>query len=129
METRSLEWVWLDARETVTVSELCSVCGMSAAELDELMDYGALAPLDSARSEREFSAEWVTPLRAAGKLRQDYDLDLFSVAMLLGYLNRIDALERQVQSLLAQLPAPAANRQDAARAVVANDVAASTGPA
>jgi chaperone modulatory protein CbpM len=44
------------------------------------------------------------PLRTAGKLRQDFDLDLFTVGLLLGYLNRIEALERQVRTLKAQTP-------------------------
>ena len=47
----------------------------------------------------------VTPLRVAGKLRVDFDLDLFTVAILLGHLNRIEVLQRQVQQLQALLPA------------------------
>jgi len=43
-------------------------------------------------------------LRAASKLRLDFDLDLFTVAILLGNLNRIEVLERQVHSLQALLP-------------------------
>ena len=54
----------------------------------------------------QFSADCVVPLRAACKLRIDYDLDLFTVALLMGYLNRIDGLERQLQSLRAELPQP-----------------------
>lgn len=105
MNPQQGEWLWLDARETVTVSELSQVCGMSPSELDELVDYGALVPLQAERHERVFSAEIVPPLRTAGKLRLDFDLDLFTAAILLDYLNRIEALERQVRSLRAHLPA------------------------
>lgn len=94
---------WLDARETVTVPELSRMCGLSAAELDELVEYGALAPLRRNES-CVFSAEWVAPLRTAGRLRQDFNLDLFGVAILLGYINRIEELEREVKSLRAHLP-------------------------
>ena len=104
MKTQSLEYTWLDARETVTISDLSRACGLSAAELDELVEYGALRPLEQHRVERLFSAEYVMPLRSVGRLRMDFDLDLFTVALLFGYLNRIEALERQVQSLQAQLP-------------------------
>lgn len=107
MRRQRVEWIWLDAREMVTLSELSRVCGMSATELDELVDYGALVPLDSKQRGRLFSGECVTPLRTAGKLRLDFDLDLFTVALILEYLNRIDALERQVRSLQARLPAHA----------------------
>lgn len=105
MEQQLLDVAWLDAREAVTLAELAQTCALSVAELDELMDYGVLVPMQEARPERLFSADCVMPLRAAGKLRRDFDLDLFTVGLLLGYLNRIEALERELQSLRAQLPA------------------------
>lgn len=98
------QWHWLDTRETVTLTELSQCCGMSEAELDELVEYRALVPLAPDATERAFSAEWVTPLRNACKLRADFDLDLFTVAILLDNLARIESLERQVQSLQALLP-------------------------
>lgn len=105
MNLTLIEWVWLDASETMTLGELSSCCGMDPAELEELVEYSALVPLQPATEPPAFSAEWVTPLRTAGKLRSDFDLDLFSVALLLGHLNRIEALERKVKSLQALLPA------------------------
>jgi chaperone modulatory protein CbpM len=110
MAQQDVEWMWLDATETVTISELSRCSGLSMLELEELVDYNALAPLPPAPAqsplmlERLFSAEWVAPLREVGKMRQDYDLDLFSVAMLLNHLNRIEQLQRQVRSLQARLP-------------------------
>ena len=107
MNLTLIEWVWLDASETMTLDELARCCGMDTDELQELVEYSALVPLQAAPSTQPpiFSAEWVTPLRTAGKLRSDFDLDLFSVALLLGHLNRIEALERQVKSLQALVPA------------------------
>lgn len=104
MHLTQAEWVWTDGRTTVTTAELCAVCDLSAAEIEELVDYGALAPIAQAgQSERAFAADWVGPLRAAGKLRLDFDLDLFATSLVLGYLRRIDALEHQVRSLQAHL--------------------------
>ena len=107
MNAQIVEIGWLDARETVTVQELVRACGLSAADLDELIAYGALTPLQASEPERVFSAECVVPLRAAGRLRQDLGLDLFAVAILLGYIDRIEELEREVKSLRARLPAHA----------------------
>jgi chaperone modulatory protein CbpM len=104
METTDIELTWLDERETITVSELSRVCALSAEELDELVDYGALLPLREVRHERLFSADCVMPLRSAGRLRRDFDLDLFAVALLLEHLRRIDVLERQVRALEARVP-------------------------
>jgi len=95
-----------DHSATITLTELAQCCGMSAQELDELVDYSALLPLMGEAPERVFSAHWVAPLRSAAKLRFDFDLDLFTVAILLSHLSRIDTLERQVQALLARVPTP-----------------------
>ena len=94
---------WLpQADGTIGITELAHACAMSRAELEELMEYGALLPLTSLQSEPEFALEWMQPLRVAGKLRRDYDLDLFMVVIVMDYLRRIETLEARVQSLQAQ---------------------------
>lgn len=103
MPQEPMEFFSLDATATVTLSELAECCGLSAVELDELVDYNALVPLAST-PERAFSANWVVPLRKAAKLRVDFDLDVFTIAIVLGQLVQIEMLERQVQSLQAQVP-------------------------
>ncbi len=103
MSQDSIEGFSLDASTTISLSELAECCGLSIAELDELMDYNALMPLAST-PERAFSAQWVVPLRTAARMRVDFDLDLFTVAILLGQLVQIERLEREVQSLQALVP-------------------------
>ena len=117
MKPQLTEWIWLDTRETVSMAELSQACGLSSDELGELMDYGALAPLPPLQPQRcsaeevspnlphQFRADWVSRLRTAAGLRLHYDLDLFSMGMMLGYLTRIEDLERQLATLSAQLPA------------------------
>lgn len=105
MKLQRTEWMWLDDSDTVTLVELSRSSGMTVADVDELVEYGALLPLEAAPHERVFSAQCITQLRTAGKLRLDFDLDLFAVAMILGYINRIEALERQVRALEAHRPA------------------------
>ena len=104
MELKLFEVSWLDAREAISLSELSRVSALSPDELDELVEYGALVPLDTTQHERLFSAGCVMPLRAAGNLRRDFDLDLFTVGILLGFLHRIDTLESQLRSLDARVP-------------------------
>jgi chaperone modulatory protein CbpM len=105
-----LEWIWLDATEVIGAAELARICGLSTSELDELVDYGALAPLPADEGEPVFSAECVGSLRKACQLRLDFDLELFSVALMLGYLHRIELLERQLLALQARAPAHAQRR-------------------
>ena len=103
MSQETIDFLHLDANSTITLGELAQCCGLSVAELDELMDYNALTPLHRT-PEPAFSAQWVVPLRHAVKLRLDFDLDLFTVAILLGQLVQIERLERQVRSLQAMVP-------------------------
>ena len=103
MTEQTLQALWLDATETVSLSELCEACAMSEAEIAELMDYGSLAPQLGSAAVHSFSASWVLPLRRASQLRRDYDLDLFAVALVLEHLARIEALEQQVRALEARL--------------------------
>lgn len=99
------EWNWLDARESISEPELSRACGVSVQELDELVEYGALKPLQGPPEVRTFSAACVATLRTASRLRRDYDLDVFTVALLMEYLNRIEELEREIRTLHAHLPA------------------------
>lgn len=101
--TEGTALAWLDGRETITVTELTRACALSAAELDELVGYGALAPLRATAQETLFSAAWVMPLRQAARLRRDLDLDLYAVSILLGYMERIAGLEDELRSLKARL--------------------------
>ncbi len=103
MKQHPPDWVWPDA-ETIGISELSRTCHLCAGEIDELIEYGALSPLPREAEELVFSATCTPALRTACKLRRDYDLDLFTVALLMEYLNRIDALEREIRSLQAHLP-------------------------
>ncbi|RYF76711.1 MAG: hypothetical protein EOO22_01230 [Comamonadaceae bacterium] len=98
------ELLWLDERGTVTLSELARACGLTEDELSELVEYGAVSPVQALPSLVVFSAAAVPSMRAAGKLRRDYDLDLFAVALLVEYLDRIARLEREVAALEAELP-------------------------
>lgn len=96
---------WLDAQRRIGQAELAHICRITVTELEELVEYGALTPVAAeGGSLREFSAACVIPLREAVRLRAVYDLDLFTVSLLLGYLQRITQLEHQMRTLQAQLP-------------------------
>src|SRR3954468_11203168 len=107
MATEAPDWTWIDPLRRVDQVELAQLCGLSSAELDELVEYGALAPATGRTfAGRQFSAACVAPLREAARLRSWYDLDLFTVSLLLGYLQRIAHLEQQVRQLNPPLPHP-----------------------
>ncbi|MDP3169324.1 MAG: hypothetical protein Q8M91_03200 [Polaromonas sp.] len=59
--TSPFEWDWLEPRQTVNLSELSLASGMSPSELDDLVDCGALIPLESGQPAQVFSAECASP--------------------------------------------------------------------
>lgn len=103
MTEYQVEYVWGESSDVVSFAELSQVCGLSAAELDELVEYGALLPLDPSEQERRFRSACIPSLRTANTLHRDFDLDMFAVSFLLDYLTRIEALEEQVRLLKAHL--------------------------
>jgi len=105
MKDPTPDWHWLDPSVVISAQELSRCCRLRPEDLHELVAYGALEQVDPASGVDMFSSEWVAPLRAAAKLRADFDLDLFAMGVVLGYLRRIDALEKEVQHLRAHLPA------------------------
>ena len=113
MCAQAVQPAWLEGRETLTRAELARSCDLSEAELGELVEYGALSPVPGTGPEQLFGIECVPTLRHAARLRRDFDLDLFAVAMLMQYLERIGTLERQVRTLQAHAPfhAPPLHRE------------------
>lgn len=100
---RALDWTWVDPRGRIGQQELADSCGLTAAEVDELVGHGGLVPLAGGQGERQFGATCVAPLREALRLKAHYHLDLFTVSLLVGYLQRITQLEQRVHSLHARV--------------------------
>jgi chaperone modulatory protein CbpM len=105
MKPQPHDWDRPDEKSSITHSELSQVCQISTGDIDELVEYGALIPLERSPGGHTFSRACVASLRTACKLRRDYDLDLFTVALLMEHLIRIEELERELRFLQAHLPA------------------------
>ena len=91
----------IETCESLDLQALSSLCNISPEDVRELVEYGAIKPLNSTELEILFSVDYIKPLQSACQIRHDYDLDLFSVVIFLGFLNRIEELESKVQHLLA----------------------------
>jgi chaperone modulatory protein CbpM len=104
MELQQTDAVWLDDRLEFSFAELVHCSGLSEAELRELVDYGALVPVNPQEAEWTFSGDIVVTLRAAGRLCADLELDAQALALALRLFQRIRELEAQLGSLRAQLP-------------------------
>jgi chaperone modulatory protein CbpM len=104
MKLELTEAVWLDERGTLTLLELAECSGLSETELRDLVDLGALEPLDVDSTELSFESKCIVAARAASRLRTDFELDTHGLALVLSLLDRMQALESEIQRLHARLP-------------------------
>lgn len=93
----------LDSVTEVTWTQLVSACGLPEFEVRELVHYGALIPRNPDAPVWTFEARWLVVARTASRLRRDFELDTHGVSVVLGYVERIDALEAELRRLRAQL--------------------------
>jgi chaperone modulatory protein CbpM len=109
MHNQPSDWHRLDTGVFVSIQELSYCCRLEVVDLLELVEYGALDLADGDGSTILFHSDCVAPLRTASRLRADFDLDLFTTGLLLGYLRRIGELEQQIASIQARAPAHVAH--------------------
>ena len=103
MNPSSDDAIRLDSVTEVTWTQLVSASGLPEIEVRELVRYGALIPRDPEAPVWTFEARWLVIARTASRLRRDFELDTHGVSVVLGYVERIDALESELRRLRAQL--------------------------
>ena len=104
MQSESLDGLWLDRFQRVTVEDLVTLSGLSEAEIHELVELGALTPLDPSRIPWRFRADCVVTVRKASRLRDDFELDAHALALALTLLEQIQTLEAELSGLRARQP-------------------------
>jgi MerR HTH family regulatory protein len=105
MQLEVTEVLWFEQHE-LTLPELAELSGLPLALADELLDCGAIAPLElrHARTELRFGSTALRTARAAGRLRSDFELDVQALVLALGLLERVADLEAQLRELRARQP-------------------------
>jgi hypothetical protein len=82
----------------LALGEFARVAGLGEHDIHELIDYGLLAA-------DRLDTHTALALRDAARLKNDFDLDLFSTGLLAVQLLRISELEGEVRRLRAERPA------------------------
>ena len=96
--------LWLDTHHEITVSELTQTTGLSTIEVRELVEYGAITPVDVNAAPWRFHGQCLSIARTASRLRDDFDLDSHALALALKFMSRINELEAELRELRAQFP-------------------------
>jgi len=106
MNIETCEALRIDERGVIEWTQLIEISGMPEAELRELVDDGALVPVDIGSSSWSFDAHALPIARAAGRLRRELDLDAHALAVVLRFVARIEELEAELRALRAGVAQP-----------------------
>jgi chaperone modulatory protein CbpM len=101
MNIEICEALRIDERGEIDWRQLIEVSGLPEMELRELVDDGALMPVDMAAPSWSFDAHALVLARTAGRLRRELDLDAHALAVVLRFVERIEELEAELRALQA----------------------------
>lgn len=98
MSTLVTETIWLNDMEVCSIEHLSQLSGLSIEDIADLVEAGAIAPVDDRTDPPAFHLHYVVTARTARRLRDDFELDRRGMALALVLLERIEGLERQLAS-------------------------------
>ena len=81
------EIVWLDHHHEVSIDELVELSGFSQEELRQLVDSGALVPINPDEVCWSFSAHSVVSIRTLSRLKQDFELESNDIEQIVNILD------------------------------------------
>lgn len=102
MQTETYHALWLDGSQRVSINDLVDISGLTESEVHELVEFGALAPVNPGEIPWTFSADCVVTVRKASRLRDDLELDSHALVLALTLLEQIRALEAELTQMRAQ---------------------------
>jgi chaperone modulatory protein CbpM len=110
MESKVLDAVWLNQGGSLTMVHLSEVSGLDRAELQVLVDSGALTPLAESGDSTAFASDAVLAARTARRLRDDFELNPDGLALAMRLLQRVALLEQELERLRAGMTGPQPHR-------------------
>jgi chaperone modulatory protein CbpM len=112
MKIDTSDWVWLNDREVCSAQQLADISGLSGEEINELVEMGLIAPIDTSAPvpasmpSRVFHLRCIVTVKAARRLRDDFELDRNGMVLALTLMQRIDALHEELHALRARIVVP-----------------------
>lgn len=102
MTQKILNGILLDEQTELTLNDLCCACASSAEWIVELVEEGALEPvnmklLSQQQTQWRFSVNALQRARTAMRLQHDLGINLAGIALALDLLDEINTLEARLQ--------------------------------
>lgn len=90
-------------REQLTLDELAARAGLHPNLIEQFVEYGLIEPARRAGARMLFDVDCIGRLRKIERLRRDLGANLAGAAVILDLLDRMIALQRENERLLAKL--------------------------
>jgi chaperone modulatory protein CbpM len=87
----------------IELNEVATCCDLSLEELSELLEYDIIPLSGSDAGNLCVPNHWLDTLQKAAQIRRDYALDLFTMGILVNYLQRIADLENANSKLRTEV--------------------------
>ncbi len=97
------EVIWLEA-ESLSFEQLVERSGLPVSLLQELVHAGGIEPLDPAAGEPQYGGRALRAARRAQRLREDFELDISALLLVLGLFDRVTELEARLNQVQVKLP-------------------------
>ena len=92
-----LTGVVFDETAEITVTELCEVCSVEYALIEQLVAEGILDPVGGQPDKLRFQYTSIRRTRTVVRLQHDLGINLAGAALALELLDRIETLRRQIR--------------------------------
>ncbi len=97
------EVTWFE-EHVLSFTELCEISGLPPPLLEELIEAGAIPPLQIAAPQAQFGAAALAAARHARRLREAFELDTPALLLALGLLERLQEMQLKLRELEARTP-------------------------
>ena len=89
----------LDERTSLSLRELCQLCGLSAEELLDMVEVGLLEPRGAGPQNWRFPGYAVSRVHAAQRLQSDLGVNLAGAALALDLVDELRRLRERLRRL------------------------------
>jgi len=97
-ESKAIHGVVVGEQASLSLAELCRICGVHAEYIIDLVSEGAIDPEGEEPSSWLFSCVSLQRTQAALRLQRDLDINLQGVALILDLLEEIRSLRLATQA-------------------------------
>lgn len=103
MNVEFSQWTLLGDQAVCSAEYLAEISGLSNQEIEELIDYGVIMPVDIASQPLSFHLRHVVTANTARRLRDDFELDQHGLTLAMTLMRRMVDLQEQLDALRARI--------------------------